>query len=159
LTPETPRRAARVLLIDREERLLLLQFVSPDTGVAFWAPVGGGIDAGETAAEAAVREVAEETGLRAVELGPECFHREIRFTWRGVRVHQQERWFVARVDHFDVAADGWTAEEREDIRDVRWFTAHELSVVPEPLVPRDLASVFATLLADGPPEAPVMLGS
>jgi ADP-ribose pyrophosphatase YjhB (NUDIX family) len=35
-----------------------------------WAPVGGGIEAGETAEEAAVREVAEETAVEMRLVGP-----------------------------------------------------------------------------------------
>jgi 8-oxo-dGTP pyrophosphatase MutT (NUDIX family) len=45
---------------------------------------------------AAAREVAEETGLRAFELGDEVWRRRSSFTWRGVEIDQRERWFLAR---------------------------------------------------------------
>ena len=152
------RQATRVLLVDPQERLLLLRFRSPDTGAPFWAPVGGGIEPGETVAEAARREVREETGLADLVLGPECFVRDVSFTWHGRRVEQQERWFVAYVDAFEVSIEGWTDDEREDITEVRWFSLADLEACDEALVPLDLARVYATLLLDGPPESPVPLG-
>jgi len=48
---------------DREETTVLLLKRSPDHG-DFWQPVTGMIEAGETPAAAAVREVGEETGIR-----------------------------------------------------------------------------------------------
>ena len=58
------RRAARVILLDDSDRVLLLRghdVDQPERG--WWFTVGGGIDAGEDARAAAVREVREETGL------------------------------------------------------------------------------------------------
>ena len=51
------------VLLERDGRFLLLR--RRDTGIAdgAWAPPGGHVEAGETPAEAALRELAEETGL------------------------------------------------------------------------------------------------
>ncbi|GAB3995643.1 hypothetical protein GCM10029992_13460 [Glycomyces albus] len=59
------RRCARVLVVDEDDRVLLFfssGFVAP--GVEYYVTVGGGVDPGETLAEAAARELLEETGLR-----------------------------------------------------------------------------------------------
>jgi 8-oxo-dGTP pyrophosphatase MutT (NUDIX family) len=56
---EFVRRSARVLLLDASGRLLLVQ-----SGHAWFAP-GGGVEEGEKLADAAVRELCEETGLIA----------------------------------------------------------------------------------------------
>ena len=64
------RHAVRVLLLDEQERVLLLRGVRPETGTAFWFPAGGRLEDGEDARSAAVREVAEETGLADVPLVP-----------------------------------------------------------------------------------------
>src|SRR5699024_5779123 len=62
------RRAARVLLLDDRDRLLLVRGHDvDDPGRTWWFTLGGGIDPGESAREAAVREVQEETGLRIAE--------------------------------------------------------------------------------------------
>jgi 8-oxo-dGTP pyrophosphatase MutT (NUDIX family) len=63
------RHAARVLLLDERDRVLLFRFVRPETGGVFWASPGGGLEDGEDARTAAVRELAEEVGLRGVALG------------------------------------------------------------------------------------------
>ncbi len=154
----TVRQAVRVLLVDPDDRLLLVRLVSPDTGVAFWAPVGGGIEPGETPAQAAVREVAEETGFEGLALGPQVYSRRVSFTWRGVRVEQAERWYLAHVPAFTPSDAGWTEDEREDISALRWWSAEELEAADEPLAPRDLAARLAVLLRDGPPAEPVPLG-
>jgi 8-oxo-dGTP pyrophosphatase MutT (NUDIX family) len=154
----TARPAARVLLLDQSDRLLLVRFVSPDTGVPFWAPVGGGLEPGETYEQAAVREVAEETGLAGLELGPHVYDREVAFTWRAQRWESIEQWFVARVDAFEPSREGWTPQEHQDITVMRWWTAAELAAADEALVPLDLAARLVRLLADGPPSTPQQLG-
>ena len=58
------RPTARVLLLDDQDRVLL--FCGQDAtnpSMRFWFPAGGGIEPGETAEEAARREVLEETGF------------------------------------------------------------------------------------------------
>ena len=58
----TERPAARVLLLDAQDRVLLFRFDAGDRP-AFWATPGGAIDPGESYADAAKRELREETGL------------------------------------------------------------------------------------------------
>ena len=48
--------------------LFVNEFVDPADGVTFHRPCGGGVDWGETAADAVVREFGEEFGL-AIEVG------------------------------------------------------------------------------------------
>jgi 8-oxo-dGTP pyrophosphatase MutT (NUDIX family) len=59
-----PRDASAVVMLDAEERVLLLRrhrFITDTWG---WEIPAGGIDEGETPAEAAVREAIEESGWR-----------------------------------------------------------------------------------------------
>jgi|SRR4051794_39189412 len=152
------RHSVRVLLLDDQDRLLLFRGQQPDSGVAFWFPAGGGVEAGEDARTAAAREVAEETGLLDVVLGPEVWRRRHLFTWRGVRFDQRERWFMARVAHFDPEGAGMTDAEKADLTAWRWWTPAELEATTDELVPRDLALHLRTLLTDGPPASPVDVG-
>src|SRR4051812_36322562 len=63
------RRIAAVVLVD-ERGWLLLQERDENAPVNAdeWSLVGGGVEPGETAAEAAVRELAEETEVTGVDL-------------------------------------------------------------------------------------------
>src|SRR5262245_45564657 len=61
------RRAARLVLIDGDRRVLLLRHAGgADRG--FWATPGGGVENGETREQAARREAAEELGAKHVTL-------------------------------------------------------------------------------------------
>ena len=65
--PRTNRETVRVIMIDHDRTLL---FEDSDPGVAdarWWMTPGGQIEADETMKQAAVREVAEETGYRLSE--------------------------------------------------------------------------------------------
>jgi 8-oxo-dGTP pyrophosphatase MutT (NUDIX family) len=152
------RHAVRVLLLDEDDRLLLFRAEAEATGAPFWFPPGGGLEAGEDARAAAARELREETGLAAATLGPEVWRRRHAFAWRGVDWDQRERWFLARVAHFEPSRGGMTGTEQTDLTAARWWTLDELAATREELVPRDLAARLRALLTDGPPPAPVEIG-
>ena len=62
--PSPPVVAVGVVARDRRGRLLLVRRANPPAA-GRWSLPGGRVEAGETLAEAAARELAEETGLRA----------------------------------------------------------------------------------------------
>ena len=63
-------RPCVALVIDRDDRVLLVRFEHPVTGHAWWATPGGGIEPGETDEQALRRELREEAGLHEFEIGP-----------------------------------------------------------------------------------------
>lgn len=142
--PETKRRirrAARILLFDGEGRLLLFRFTAPGR-TPFWATAGGECDPGEDFADAARRELFEETGI-AAEPGRPIHARGNDFTtFDGEPVTADERYFRVVVHAADVDTSGHTALERAVMRDHRWFTRAELAAWPEPIFPPELLDLL-----------------
>ncbi len=149
-----PRYATRAAVVDARDRLLLYRFVSPG-GVSFWATPGGGVEAGESEEAAIRRELREEVGLHDVELGPCIWERTDKFIWRGVN-EQVERFYLVRVESPEVAPEADLSEE--GMEEHRWWTLDELARTTDEMTPRRLPELFAALLADGPPRAPVDAG-
>jgi 8-oxo-dGTP diphosphatase len=61
--PQVTRVAAYGVCLDVERRLLLCRLGPEEPNPGFWTLPGGGLNFGEPPAEAALRELAEETGL------------------------------------------------------------------------------------------------
>jgi 8-oxo-dGTP pyrophosphatase MutT (NUDIX family) len=116
-------RTNEVAIFVRRGPELLVVHRSP-TGGAYWHTIAGGVEEGETAAEAARRELQEETGIDAQVVGT------------GV-------WFVyesTRVDCFlaDVP-DGWEPALDHEHDDYRWVAAAD---APAALYWPDLADAL-----------------
>ncbi|KGN39071.1 NUDIX hydrolase [Knoellia subterranea] len=147
------RRAMRVLLVDTSDRLLL--FRDSDPGLAptptFWITPGGGVDPGETDLEAAVREVAEETGLMIAEtdlVGP-LAERVVVHGYSDVVTTQDELFWFVRCEPFDVSTAGHTADEIATMTAHHWWTRAELESTDEDIWPRDLLTIWGQIGPDG----------
>ncbi|MEU3461815.1 NUDIX hydrolase [Streptomyces sp. NPDC006733] len=154
------RRAARVVLLDPADRILLLHGHEPaDPSMTWWFTPGGGVEDGESLEAAARRELAEETGMTSVELGPVLWERSCSFAFDGRRWEQDEWYYLARtgITEFDTA--GHTELERRSVTGLRWWTCEELLSSRETVYPIRLAELLRTLLDEGPPQFPIPLGT
>jgi 8-oxo-dGTP pyrophosphatase MutT (NUDIX family) len=141
------------VLLDRGGRVLLFHTVDqtmPEVG-AWWELPGGGMEAGESTAATAVREIAEETGLVVPEsaVPPPTWLRSATYVHRHVRVLQHERVVAVRVDAWQptVVPDGQTVEEREAYGEARWWAPAEIEASSERFYPGSLPQLLAIFLS------------
>ena len=150
------RPCAGVMLLNRQGKVFVGQRI--DTTVEAWQMPQGGIDDGEDAEQAAIRELAEETGVVAdkvaliaaapgeffYDLPPELVGKIWNGKWRG----QRQRWFLYRFLGEDSDVD--IATKHQEFRAWRWIDPAEL---PRLIVPfkralyEEIVAAFADYLA------------
>ena len=152
------RRAARVLLFDPDQRLLLMKgrLASAPQAPGEWFTVGGGIEPGETVQEAARREVAEEAGFADAVVGPVVWRREGRLALQpGALLLVREQYVVAHCRGGEPRREGWLPHEQDLIDDIRWWTYRELLGARETIHPIGLAQLLPDILAGRYPATPI----
>jgi 8-oxo-dGTP pyrophosphatase MutT (NUDIX family) len=145
------REAARVLLLDADNRVLMLRGFDPARpDHRYWFTVGGGLDAGEESADGAVRELFEEVGLRLgpAELTGPVHHEIVRFPFNGRWYEQRQDFFVARVDAWEVDTSGQDAIELATVDAHRWWSIDELLATDEAYYPPDLVDLLRRVLGE-----------
>ena len=131
------RQAARLLVIDPDDSLLLFQYV--DDGRRWWATPGGGLERDETFEQAAAREAAEELSLTLVTFVP-LWRLTVDFSFRGQSIGQVEQYFLVRLTREDLGLGETVsdAHRREGIVAAHWWSLDEIETTSEQVFPKNL---------------------
>jgi len=141
--PFRERRAARVVLLDPDDRVLLMRYDDAPPNGSHWSTPGGGLNDGEDYPAAALRELAEETGWNDVALIGEVTRRSFDMAYGDQMVHQVERLYLARTEQRRRPIHGVEAMHASDgIAAWRWWTLAELDATHEAIWPADLGGLI-----------------
>lgn len=153
------REAVRALVIDPEQRVLLVRFEFPTA--TRWALPGGGLEPSEGHLDALQRELREEVGLVDAAVGPQIWHRlHIVPFLNGEFDGQRERIYLVNSDAFEPRPQlSWEQMNAEFVHELRWWTISEIAASDAWFVPNELHSLLVTLLQDGPPHDPIDVSS
>lgn len=158
------RKAARVLLINDHDELLLIYVEAFDIKTTegksfqrFWFTVGGGIEPNESVEQAAIREIYEETGIprENITLGPIVWHGTAEVILKGQRTLLDESYIVAKTIQKNVALLNPTNEEQNVIKKLKWFSLEEIKQIKDPIFPISLAEYLPNILQGDYPNNPI----
>jgi 8-oxo-dGTP pyrophosphatase MutT (NUDIX family) len=155
------RVGARAVILDPDDRILLLRVIAGD-GTTVWLTPGGGIEPGESRMAALRRELAEEVGLRLTDDPPHLWHQRVvepgHIDGYDGAIND---FFLVRTEHFDPHGTMTPEQLRAElVHGHRWWSIDEIEtyVGNGVFAPRELSDLLRRLLHEGPPASPVTIG-
>ncbi|MBT0566209.1 NUDIX domain-containing protein [Williamsia sp. CHRR-6] len=158
---ERLREAVRALVIDADDNVLLVRLIFDRASLpeGFWVCPGGGVEPGETHAQALRRELAEEVGVELESLGPLLWRKRTIFDigdYDGQLDHVYLQRFTGAHTRGSAGRPTLASSARaaEGLVEVRWFSPDELSCSTDVFAPRTLPQLMRHVVEHGPPEQP-----
>ncbi|GAB3784756.1 NUDIX hydrolase [Nocardioides ungokensis] len=147
--PPIHRTTARVLPVSARGEVLLLQGRDPARPTDLhWVSIGGAVDGGETLVEAALRELQEETGIRAAasDLTPPVHRGSHAFCWDGVDYVSDGTFFAMALEHdAEVSFEGLEVAEVGNVLRAGWWSPEALAADGTAASP-DLPEIMTTAI-------------
>jgi 8-oxo-dGTP pyrophosphatase MutT (NUDIX family) len=157
-----PRHAARALVIDSRDRVLLFRVSAghSEGPAELCITPGGGLESGDSFEQAALRELWEETGLDGVTLGPCVWARPDVFYKEGRRHGGIERIFLVRTPQIEITIAPFDPAKRGRIYEHRWWSSDEVRAheSEEAFAPRRLGELLPDIIAGNIPSSPIDTG-
>ena len=152
------RPAARVVVLDPEGRIFLMQGsdpIRPENG-DWWEIPGGGIERGESSEHAAMRELHEECGFGDADVGPCVWTQYVEFDFAMYHFKSDERIHVA----YAKTAGEWNPQGLEALEaaafeDGKWWTVEDLLASDVRTLPDRLREFLPDLVAGNIPDEPI----
>uniref|UniRef100_A0A2A4Z3H6 Nudix hydrolase domain-containing protein n=1 Tax=OCS116 cluster bacterium TaxID=2030921 RepID=A0A2A4Z3H6_9PROT len=164
------RKSVRLLILNHKNETLLSRYEGLDIHEpgfdrldSHWEVIGGGIDKGETLLQAAMREAYEESGLTADDLnvGPIIWQGQNEVVYNGEHLAAHHTYMLAHLTR-EIAADdiipqGLTEEELGFMVGFKWWSADELKITKENIIPSALRREFPKIIKGVIPNPPLTL--
>ena len=143
------RQVGRVIILNAAGEVFLLRGTDPGEPdrLAFWFTPGGKIDPGETAQEAAARELQEEVGITIAPtmLGKVVGTEDVTYRFNGVSYRQSGVFFALRHESPSLNPSGLNAIEAQTIDTGRWWSLSEIQATKETIYPAHLGEILEGL--------------
>lgn len=151
------RHNSRILLINEQNELLLMRVQLPTH--SFWCTIGGGTEGYETSEMAAKREAREEIGFddadiqwkKAVWYGEHVMER------KGIPTIHKETFVLGRTSRTQIDNAGLTDEERQVVKQYKWWSLEELRGTNEFIVPPSIVNHLPPILRGEIPEEIIII--
>lgn len=162
------RKSVRLLILNDKNETLLSRYEGLDIHEPGYAPldshwevIGGGIDAGETMLEAAMREAYEESGLtdNDLKVGPIIWQGSNEIVYNGEHLTAHHTYMLAHLTR-EIAADdiipqGLTEEELGFMVGFKWWSVDELKITTENIIPPALRIELPKIINGDIPASPL----